>query len=56
MPIYHRLGNIPRKRHSVFPKESGGLHPEQLVGNKGFVGISSLLYHLHPPTRVKVGS
>lgn len=52
MPIYHKLGEIPHKRHSVFPKEGGGLHPEQLVGNKGFVGISSLLYHLHPPTRV----
>lgn len=52
MPIYHRLGKIPPKRHSAFRKEDGSLHPEQLVGNKGFVGISSLLYHLHPPTRV----
>ena len=52
MPIYHRLGQIPRKRHSVFRKEDGGLHMEQLVGNKGFTGPASLLYHLHLPTRV----
>ena len=38
MPIYHRLGEIPRKRHSVFRKEDGGLHIEQLMGNKGFAG------------------
>ena len=26
MPIYHRLGEIPRKRHSIFrrPEEQGG--------------------------------
>ncbi len=56
MPIYHRLGEIPRKRHSIFrrPEEQGGeLYQEELVGNKGFVGISSLLYHLYPPTRVQ---
>ena len=52
MPIYHRLGKIPRKRHSVFRKKDGGLHMEQLVGNKGFTGPASLLYHLHAPTRV----
>ena len=46
MPIYHRLGRIPRKRHSVFRKPDGGLHPEQLVGNKGVTGPASLLYHL----------
>jgi len=52
MPMYHQLGSIPRKRHSVFPKEGGGLHMEELVGNQGFVGPSSLLYHVSPPTRV----
>ncbi|MEM7050726.1 MAG: homogentisate 1,2-dioxygenase [Acidobacteriota bacterium] len=50
MPYYVRQGKIPRKRHSIFRSESGQLLPEQLVGNKGFVGISSLLYHLRPPT------
>ena len=52
MPIYHRLGQIPRKRHQVFRKEDGGIHYEELVGNKGFTGLSSLLYHLHAPTEV----
>lgn len=53
MPIYHRLGSIPRKRHSVFRKEDGSLYPEELIGNKGFSGPSSLLYHLRRPTSVK---
>ena len=53
MPIYHRLGDIPRKRHSIFRRPDGGLFAEQLVGNKGFVGPASLLYHRHPPTQVR---
>lgn len=52
MPFYHKLGEIPRKRHSVFKQPDGSLYPEELVGNKGFVGPSSLLYHLHQPTQV----
>jgi len=53
MPFYHKLGNIPQKRHTVFRKQDGGLHHEQLFGTIGFDGMSSLLYHLHPPTVVK---
>ena len=52
MPIYHRLGDIPRKRHTQFRQPDGSLYAEELVGNKGFVGPSSLLYHLHRPTQV----
>jgi homogentisate 1,2-dioxygenase len=52
MPIYHKLGKVPRKRHSVFRDEAGRLLAEELKGNKGFVGISSLVYHIHEPTRV----
>lgn len=52
MPIYHRLGDVPAKRHSIFRKAGGGLYYEELMGNKGFVGPSSLLYHLHRPTQV----
>ncbi|MFB3852548.1 MAG: homogentisate 1,2-dioxygenase [Vicinamibacterales bacterium] len=52
MPIYHRLGEVPRKRHTVFRQEDGKLYAEELVGNKGFSGPSSLLYHIHHPTRV----
>jgi homogentisate 1,2-dioxygenase len=53
MPIYHQLGRVPRKRHVAFRKEDGGIHYEELVGNEGFTGLSSLLYHLRLPTAVK---
>ena len=53
MPFYHTLGTIPRKRHIAFRKPDGSLHHEHLVGNEGFTGPSSLLYHLHPPTTIK---
>jgi homogentisate 1,2-dioxygenase len=53
MPIYHQLGRVPRKRHIAFRKENGGIHYEELVGNQGFSGPSSLLYHLRLPTAVK---
>ncbi|HEY6947757.1 MAG TPA: homogentisate 1,2-dioxygenase, partial [Gemmatimonadales bacterium] len=53
MPIYHALGQFPKKRHTVFRKPDGGMHAEELMGHEGFVGTSSLLYHLHPPTTVK---
>lgn len=53
MPRYHKLGNVPHKRHTTFRKKDGTLHYEQLFGTVGFDGMSSLLYHLHPPTQVK---
>ncbi len=52
MPIYHQLGRLPRKRHTALRKDDGGIHYEELVGNQGFTGPSSLLYHLRLPTRV----
>lgn len=52
MPIYYRLGTIPPKRHTVFRRPDGGLYSEQLMGNEGFTGPASLLYHVHPPTTV----
>ena len=53
MPIYHKLGKIPQKRHTQFRKEDGGLYYEQLFGTIGFDGMSSLLYQVHRPTMVK---
>jgi homogentisate 1,2-dioxygenase len=53
MTIYQQLGRIPRKRHLAFRAPDGSLHPEELVGSKGFSGPSSLLYHLRLPTAVK---
>ena len=52
MPFYHRLGDVPAKRHSIFRQKNGKLHTEELLGNKGFTGPASLLYHLHAPTAV----
>ncbi len=56
MPIYHKLGKIPQKRHTTFKKENGELHYEQLFGTIGFDGMSSLLYHLYRPTMVSAVS
>ena len=53
MPIYHRLGNIPQKRHTIFKNENGNHQYEQLFGTEGFNSHSSLLYHLNRPTQVK---
>lgn len=53
MPRYHKLGKIPHKRHTTFRKEDGSLYHEQLFGTIGFDGMSSLIYHLYPPTQVK---
>ena len=53
MPIYHKLGKVPGKRHTIFRKPDGSLYNEQLFGTIGFDGMSSLLYHMHPPTKVK---
>ncbi len=53
MPMYHRLGKTPPKRHTIFEKPEGGLYYEQLFGTIGFDGMSSLLYHTHRPTMVR---
>lgn len=52
MPLYHKLGSIPQKRHTQFRKPNGDLYYEQLFGTIGFDGMSSLLYHTHRPTMV----
>ena len=52
MSRYHSLGSIPPKRHTTFEKPGGGLYQEELFGTAGFVGMSSLIYHVHPPTVV----
>jgi len=53
MPFYRKLGDIPNKRHTVFRQDNGELYHEQLFGTIGFDGMSSLLYHIQPPTAVK---
>ena len=53
MTYYHRLGEIPPKRHTQFRQPDGSLYAEELVSSKGFSGIYSNLYHITPPTRIK---
>lgn len=53
MPFYQKHGTIPKKRHVVSRQSNGNLYHEELVGTEGFAGMSSLVYHLHPPTMVK---
>jgi homogentisate 1,2-dioxygenase len=52
MPTYYQLGEVPAKRHSIFRQKSGALYTEELMGNHGFTGPSTLAYHIHPPTQV----
>jgi homogentisate 1,2-dioxygenase len=52
MAHYHKLGNIPSKRHTQFRKPDGGLYSEQLFSTEGFSNDYSLLYHIHPPTMI----
>ncbi len=53
MPYYTRLGRIPHKRHTQFRRPDGALYSEEVVGAEGFSGISSICYHIHPPTVVE---
>src|SRR5580658_6137875 len=52
MPAYHHLGELPRKRHTVFRHSDGSLYHEHLMGSRGFSGPASLLYHRRAPTSV----
>lgn len=53
MPHYHRLGQIPPKRHTQFRKPDGSLYAEELFSTEGFSSTYSLLYHCHPPTVIR---
>jgi homogentisate 1,2-dioxygenase len=49
---YHRLGQIPRKRHIQF-RDNGRLLVEEVLGFEGFSGNESILYHLESPCRIQ---
>jgi homogentisate 1,2-dioxygenase len=54
--LYHKIGSIPEKRHTVHEKSNGEIYYEQLFGTEGFHGVSSLIYHYYRPTMVsKIG-
>lgn len=50
--LYHKMGLVPPKRHTIHEKPEGGIYYEQLFGTEGFHGLSSLLYHTHRPTMI----
>ncbi|MEO0512418.1 MAG: homogentisate 1,2-dioxygenase, partial [Planctomycetota bacterium] len=52
MPYYVKLGHLPAKRHVQFRRPDGKLYSEELFGTEGFVGPTSTMYHIHPPTQV----
>lgn len=52
MPYYTKMGALPRKRHTQFRRPDGALYSEELFGTEGFVGPTSTMYHIHPPTQV----
>lgn len=47
---YRSVGDVPAKRHLRTPAPGGGLLFEELMGEDGFSGDSSLLYHLRSPS------
>jgi homogentisate 1,2-dioxygenase len=49
--FYVQRGSVPRQRHTQHRASDGNLYAEELFGVEGFVGRSSLLYHLVPPTQ-----
>ena len=48
---YHRLGQVPDKRH-VQARDNGRLLVEEVLGFEGFSGNESILYHLTSPCRI----
>jgi len=53
MPFYHKLGNIPQKRHTQFRQPDGSLYKEELFSTIGFDSILSNAYHINHPARIE---
>jgi len=49
MPMYHRVGQFPQKKHTTFRKPDGSLYWEELFSTLGFDGIYSTFHRLHQP-------
>ncbi len=54
MTHYRRVGDVPRKRHTVHRDGAGSRLREELMGVHGFTGPSALLYHRHSPSDVRM--
>jgi len=52
VPYYRRVGEVPRKRHTLAKAPEGGWLAEELMGEEGFSQESALLYHLRSPSAV----
>jgi homogentisate 1,2-dioxygenase len=54
VPYFRQCGDVPRKRHLRTPRPDAGgaLLFEELMGEHGFSGDSSLLYHRHSPSAI----
>ena len=52
MSYYMRVGDVPRKRHIWHQGDDGRRLAEELMGEEGFNGASSLLYHRHSPSAI----
>ena len=52
MTFYMSVGDVPRKRHTWHRGADGRRLAEELMGEEGFRGASSLLYHLRSPSAI----
>ena len=52
MTYYLRIGDVPKKRHTLHLGPDGNRLAEELMGEEGFSGSSSLLYHRHSPSAI----
>ena len=52
MPYYRQVGEVPRKRHTIFNGDDGARRHEQLMGQEGFSSRSALLYHRSSPSAI----
>jgi homogentisate 1,2-dioxygenase len=52
MPYFRSLGDVPPKRHLRVAGPDGNLLFEELMGEEGFAGESSLLYHRRSPSAI----
>jgi len=54
LPFYLQQGDIPTKRHIQFKDENGNLYWEELISREGFSSIYSNVYHINPPTAIRL--
>lgn len=52
MSYYRCVGDVPAKRHSLHRDRGGQRLAEELMGEEGFRGASSLLYHRGSPSAI----